>query len=186
MIKNCVFCLTEAECTACATGYFIDRAKKCCPSYLTNCAVCSQANMCTQCVDSFYVSETGTCVQCSSTIANCFRCANATFCFQCAEGYSPVNFASCKAVNGSGTNTTTNTTSNTTNNTTNTTNSTINNTTNNNNTVVPDSNNTESEKKGLSLWLILFISVAGGTIYVKFSIGLADHSADCYLCNLQE
>jgi hypothetical protein len=154
MIKNCLYCLTEAECTACATGYFIDKAKKCCPTYLTNCSVCSQSNMCTQCVDSFYVSDTGTCLGCLSSIANCRLCTNKTFCFQCEDGYVPVNFTSCKSASSSSG--------------TNSTNQTNNSTKNSDITPGNINNNTASNEGGLSLWLILFIALVGGMFFLYY------------------
>ena len=177
MIKNCVYCLTEAECTACATGYFIDKAKKCCPTYLTNCSVCSQSNMCTQCVDSFYVSDTGTCLQCSSSIANCLLCENKTFCFKCADGHAPVNFTSCQSTSSSSGTNSTNSTSN----------STSNSTQNQTNIVVPENNNISSNEGGLSLWLILFIAVVGGMFFNDmFSVGIVVGCVDCGLFYMEK
>ena len=124
------------------TGYFIDKSKKCCPTYLSNCSVCSLSDTCSQCYDGYYTSEAGSCALCSSVIPNCYRCANSTFCYQCQTNYTTENFTKCQLTSSSSSNLTTN-------------NSTNNNTD-------PDNNKPTQTPSGLSLWLILFIAIAEG------------------------
>lgn len=93
-IANCAYCLTDATCGACASGYNPPNNNTCTPMCtIDNCFICANNAACQVCNQGYYVTS-GTCTSaanqtvtyCQNTFgANCQSCSYFA-CTQCAMG----------------------------------------------------------------------------------------------------
>ena len=105
-IPQCILCIDENTCGACAVGYNLTNNTCVLVCNVTDCAVCATSTTCASCIAGYLLSADKQACTPIISIPNCVTSPGNGTCLICSPGYTRVNFQNldyCVIVCGPGT-----------------------------------------------------------------------------------